>query len=81
MTIEQVEREALALPLEDREQLTERILKSMEKERSEIDAEWLAVAERRLAAIRNGEATLVDHDEVMRQVDRHLDEVEQETTT
>jgi len=76
LTVEQIQQEALMLPLKEREQLTEYILKSLVRERADIDASWLAVAQQRLRAVERGESTTIDHDEVMRLVDQDLDAME-----
>jgi hypothetical protein len=77
LTVEQIQQEALMLPLEEREQLTECILNSMERERAEIDESWLEVAERRLRAVERGESSTFDHEEVMRLVDQDLAEMDE----
>ncbi len=72
-------RKSLRLPLEEREKLTENILKSLEQERADIDASWLAIAKQRLRAVERGESTTIDHDEVMRLVDQDLEAMEAES--
>jgi hypothetical protein len=54
MTIEQIEHEALSLPLHLRARLAERLISSLDEE-IELEREWLEEAERRLARIETGE--------------------------
>jgi putative addiction module component (TIGR02574 family) len=56
--------EAIALPVELRAQLVDELLKSLNPARAEIDELWAAEAERRIAEIEAGQATLIPSDEV-----------------
>ena len=76
LTRDQIRQAALALPLEEREELLSEILGSIEENREEIDQSWLAEVKRRIAAYERGETQLIDHDEVMRQVDEDLAEMD-----
>ena len=77
-TLAQIQQGALLLSLEEREQLTEQVLRSIEEERGDLHAAWLKVAERRLKAFGRGESTAIDNEEVMRMVDRDLDVIDAE---
>ena len=77
-TLEQIQQGALSLSLEEREQLTEQVLRSIEEERGDLHAAWLKVAKRRLKAFECGESTAIDNEEVMRMVDQDLDAIDAE---
>ena len=63
---EQIQIEALSLPMRQRAELAERLLNSLESDATdEIESEWLAVSRRRLEEIRSGQATPVNGDAVM----------------
>ena len=64
LTREEVEREALALPDEDRIALSERLLLSI-RDRAGIDAAWDAEIARRISEIDSGKVKGIAHDEVM----------------
>ena len=58
---------ALTLPPEDREEMAERLLRSLDgTEYVALSPAWKAEIERRLKEIDDGTAELVDGDEVMR---------------
>ena len=54
MTMDQLEREVLQLPAEQRAKLAERIISSLDEE-AEIEVEWLAEVRRRDAEFDSGE--------------------------
>ncbi|MBK1631182.1 hypothetical protein CKO31_10600 [Thiohalocapsa halophila] len=57
--------DALALPVDERMRLVDTLLKSLNPGSDDlIDAAWHEEAERRLAALDRGEATLVNGEEV-----------------
>ena len=78
LSFEQVCKAALTLPLEDREQLTAELCRSIEEEQKEIEQSWLEEVKRRIASFERGEMQLIDHEEVMKRIDRQLEEMEQE---
>ena len=56
---------ALSLSAEDRTAMVEKLLESLHRERTEIDAAWAEEAERRIAAYRRGELDSIAGDQVM----------------
>jgi len=56
--------EALALPVEQRAQIADILLRSLNRTDPQIDAQWADVAARRLAEIRSGVAKTTRGDEV-----------------
>lgn len=70
---------ALELPEEDRAEIARRLSESLTDdpfESQSLSDEWLAIAERRLAEIRNGTAKTIDHADVMRHIDRQFQDQE-----
>lgn len=60
---------ALALSAEDRAELAERLLLSLdEKHQSELDAAWIEVVERRIADMEEGRVTPIPGDEARRMI-------------
>lgn len=60
---------ALALSAEDRAELAERLLISLdEKYQSELEGAWIEVVERRIADIENGHVTPIPGDEALRMI-------------
>jgi putative addiction module component (TIGR02574 family) len=78
LTVDQIRQAATRLPLEDREDLTGELVRSVQTERDEIEQSWIELAERRLEEIRAGRASTTPHDEVMRLVDADLDAIDAE---
>lgn len=60
--------EAVSLPVEERTLVVESLLQSLNRPESEIDREWRRVAQKRLAAIQNGEVKVVDGDKVFNSI-------------
>ncbi len=54
MKTQQLINEALSLPVEKRTLVVDSLLRSLNHPESAIDKEWAAVAQRRLAEIKNG---------------------------
>lgn len=68
-----IEEEALALPLQERAKLVERLLDSLENlPEPEAEALWLDVAERRAREIDEGKVQLVTPEELERRVRAQL---------
>lgn len=66
---EDILEEAINLPMEERSLLAEDLLDSLRTdEEREIEKEWIAVAERRLAEIEAGTATLIPAEDVVREL-------------
>lgn len=57
-------RQALQLPSNDRAALVEELITSLDKADAELDALWLKEAESRLSAYRAGELLAIDAEEV-----------------
>jgi putative addiction module component (TIGR02574 family) len=72
--IAELEREALQLPEEDRARLAEQLLQSLAPGQ-DVDAEeeWLAEAERRYRAYRDGNATARSAEQVLRDARKKLE--------
>jgi putative addiction module component (TIGR02574 family) len=68
-----IEEEALALPLQERAKLVERLLESLDDlPEQEVEALWLDVAEHRAREIDEGQVQLVTPDELERRVQARL---------
>ena len=78
LSFEQVCKAALTLPLEDREQLTAELCRSIEEEQKEIEQLWLEEVKRRAQQHREGKAKTIPHEEVMRMIEKELDAMESE---
>ncbi|HET6402817.1 MAG TPA: addiction module protein [Candidatus Kapabacteria bacterium] len=65
-------REVLSLPIEERAALAARIVESIENDEPIISSKWLEVAERRRQEIRNGTAKTMNASEVSKQVRRRI---------
>ena len=71
--LDRVEQEALNLPREERAFLADRLLSSLGGEvLSEVDAAWVAEAERRYAEYKGGRRQPVAADKVFAEADRIL---------
>lgn len=68
-----IEEEALALPLEERVKLAERLLESLELlSEKEAESLWLDVAQRRAREIDEGKVQLVTPEELERRIQARL---------
>lgn len=73
MNASTIEEEALALPLQERAKLVERLLESLDTlPEQEAEALWLDVAEKRAQEIDNGHVQLVTPEELERRVQARL---------
>jgi putative addiction module component (TIGR02574 family) len=73
MNASTIEEEALALPIQERAKLVERLLESLDLlPVQEAEALWLDVAERRAREIDEGQVKLVTPDELERRVQARL---------
>jgi len=60
---------ALVLPADERVELAERLIHSLdEAEQAAVEAAWTEEIDRRLAALDSGTATLLTHEEALRRV-------------
>lgn len=74
LPIEEVEREALLLSLEDRELLAERLFESLgDASGPAIDPAWLEVAERRYQEYKSGKVEGISHDPLVADIRRNLE--------
>ena len=60
--------EALSLPIEERAQVVDSILRSMNPSESEIDRKWAQTAKQRLSELRSGKTTGIPGDEVFNKI-------------
>ena len=60
--------EALSLPIEERAQVVDSILKSMNTPETEIDKKWVQAAKVRLAELRSGKSISIPGDEVFNKI-------------
>ena len=60
--------EATSLPVEERAMVADRILRSLNPPDPEIEKKWAAVAKRRLAELRSGQALPITANEVFTKV-------------
>ena len=73
MTVEQIEKEALALPSEARARLADRLVESLEAaEVNSIDELWAAEAKRRRDEVRQGRVRTIPGPEGLARVRRSL---------
>ena len=73
MTIDQIAKEALALPSEDRAQLADRLVESLDAaDSNRIDKLWAAEATRRRDEVRQGLVQTIPGDEALARVRRSL---------
>jgi putative addiction module component (TIGR02574 family) len=57
--------QASKLPIDEREELAYFLLRSVESEAAEIQAEWLALAEQRVEEMRSGKVVGIPGEEVL----------------
>jgi putative addiction module component (TIGR02574 family) len=73
-TVEQLERDALALPPQERARLTEKLWASLQDTTClEVSQEWLDEIERRCKEIDEGRAQMIPGEEVLREARVLLD--------
>lgn len=66
--------EAISLPVEERALVVDSLLRSLNQPESEIDRQWAAVANRRLAEMRAGAVAAVPGQEVFERVWKRFEE-------
>jgi putative addiction module component (TIGR02574 family) len=70
---EQILQSALNLSPDDRVEIAESLILSLDEKRAaEIESAWAAEIKRRIASIERGEVTLIPADEVMREMRARL---------
>ncbi|MBU1218789.1 addiction module protein [Myxococcota bacterium] len=72
MKTEDLIAEALSLPIELRTQLADKLLKSLNPGRKEIDDLWAEEAEKRVEEIRTGKVTTIEGEKVFRKIHSRL---------
>jgi putative addiction module component (TIGR02574 family) len=71
--IEQIEHDLLKLPRQERAFLADRLLSSLDEEvLNEVDAAWIAEAERRFEEYKSGKRQVVSAQDVFTEADRVL---------
>jgi len=60
--------EAISLPVEERAIVVDSILRSLNSPEDDIDRQWIAEAERRLAEVRTGRVKAILGDQVFAQI-------------
>ena len=60
--------EALSLPIEERAQVVDSILRSMNPPELEIDKKWAQIAKKRLAELRSGKTESIPGEEVFSKI-------------
>lgn len=74
LTVEQKLAEALALPREDRAFLARQLIVSLDERRdADAETEWREVIDRRTREMREGKASAVSTQEVLRRIRARLD--------
>jgi putative addiction module component (TIGR02574 family) len=66
--------EAVSLPVEQRVRLVDALLQTLNPPEAEVDREWAAVAQRRLAELREGKVEPVSGDEVFQRIRKRFEE-------
>ena len=72
MTVDQIEKEALALPSEARARLADRLVESLDAEVSRMDKLWATGAKRRRDEFRQGQIKTIPGSEGLARVRRSL---------
>ncbi|MEN8132814.1 MAG: addiction module protein [Pseudomonadota bacterium] len=65
--------EAVSLPVEERALVVDSLLRSLNQPESDIDKNWSAVAQRRLAELRSGAVEAVSGEEVFKKIWKRFD--------
>ena len=65
--------EVIALPVEQRSQVVELILASLNPPNSDIDAQWIKVAKKRLAEMESDKSQSINSDEVFAKIFKRLE--------
>jgi putative addiction module component (TIGR02574 family) len=68
MNCKQLIDQAISLPVEERALMVDSLLRSLNPSESEIDKQWLTIAERRLADMRAGKVQTVQGREVFEKI-------------
>jgi len=72
LTTKQLIDEAVSLPVEERTLVVDSLLRSLNAPREDIDRQWAAVAQRRLAEIRSGRVKPVPGEKVFARVEKRF---------
>jgi len=64
--------EASSLPVEARVKIVDSLLRTLNQPNSDIEAQWAAVARRRLAELKSGKAKAIPGDEVFKKIHKRF---------
>ena len=73
MTNQQLMQEAASLPVEERAEVADFILRTLNAPESDIDKKWAEVAGKRLAELRSGKVKPIPGDEVFDRIWKRFD--------
>ncbi len=73
MTTKQIIQEVTSLPIEERAEVADSILRTLNAPDSDIDKKWAKVAEKRLAELRSGKVKPVPGEEVFDKIWKRFD--------
>ena len=73
MTTQQIIQEAASLPVEERAEVADFILRTLNAPESDIDRKWAEVAKKRLAELRSGKVKAIPGDEVFDRIWKRFD--------
>jgi putative addiction module component (TIGR02574 family) len=68
MNTKELIQQAIALPVEERALVVDSLLRSLNPPQSEIDAQWVVEAKRRLAELRSGKVEAIPGEAVFEQI-------------
>ena len=74
MKTKEIINEVISLPVEERVQVVDSLLKSLNPPESDIDKKWAAVAKNRLQELHSGEIEAVPGDEVFKKIWKRFSE-------
>ncbi len=66
--------EAIALPVEERANLIDSLLKSLNPEKLEVERKWVAIAKKRLEEIQSGKVKAIPGEEVFDRIWKRFEE-------
>jgi putative addiction module component (TIGR02574 family) len=72
LTTKELIEEAVSLPVEDRVMVADSILRSLNAPESDIDREWMAVAQRRSEELRSGQVKPIPGEQVFARVSQRF---------
>lgn len=72
MNTQEIIEKAISLPIEDRAQVVDSLIQSLNKTESEIEKKWAAVAAERLKNLRSGSVVTVSGEKVFERILKRL---------